>query len=229
MKTLGILQPGYLPWLGFFEQMDKADIFVIYDDVQFDKNGWRNRNRIKTPQGEQWLSVPVLTSKKSSQLIYEVKIDNRTHWRKKHRKTIEQNYRKAPFFEKFYPVLEKGFLTAWDSLLECDMYFINEIKKFLQIDTPLISSRTLHSKGDSTDRLIKICNELKADTFYEGLAGKNYIDESLFQQKGLKLVYQQYGHPVYKQLYKNFISHLSVIDLIFNEGPGSLDIIRNKR
>ena len=83
MKILGILQPGYLPWLGFFEQMDKADKFVIYDDVQFDKNGWRNRNRIKTPQGEQWLSVPVLTSKKSSQLIYEVKIDNRTDWRKK--------------------------------------------------------------------------------------------------------------------------------------------------
>ena len=229
MKILGILQPGYLPWLGFFEQMDKADKFVIYDDVQFDKNGWRNRNRIKTPQGDQWLTVPVLTSKKSSQLVCEVAIDNRTDWRKKHRKSIEQNYRKAPFFDEYYPVFEKGFSTEWDNLFECDMFFIEEIRKILGIDTPLISSRTLESKGESTDRLIKICKELNVDAFYEGLAGKNYIDESLFDQNGIKLVYQQYDHPVYRQMYKDFISHLSVIDLIFNEGPASIDIIRNKK
>ena len=117
----------------------------------------------------------------------------------------------------------------WETLLECDMFFIEEIKKILAIDTPLISSRTLESKGESTERLIKICKELNADAFYEGLAGKDYIDESLFEKNGLKLVYQQYDHPLYNQMYKNFISHLSIIDLIFNEGPASLNIIRNKK
>lgn len=225
MKTISILQPGYIPWLGFFEQMARADVFVIYDDVQYDKHSWRNRNRIKTAQGIQWLSVPVLTSQKSGQLVHEVEIDNKTPWQKKHLRALEQNYARAPFFKQYYPILEEGYTCQWTDLLSCDMFFINNFKSLLGIDTELRYSSGLVSQGKSTERLVAICKELEADIFYEGAAGKNYIDDTLFSQTGIQLIYQDYKHPQYSQLHGEFISHLSIVDLLLNVGPKSIEVL----
>ncbi len=225
MKTIGILQPGYLPWLGFFEQLDRADLFVIYDDVQYDKNGWRNRNRIKTSQGIQWLTVPVIIG--TSRMINDILIDNRQKWQKKHLKSIEQNYRKSPYFEKYFHIFEEGFLSKWERLIDCDTFFIEKLKEALGINTPIIFSSDLKSKGKSVDRLVKILIELGGNAFYEGIAGKDYIDEKFFNEAGIKLIYQDYNHPEYNQMYGQFVPYLSVVDLIFNEGDESLKIIRS--
>ena len=113
-RTIGILQPGYLPWLGFFEQMHKSDVFVIYDDVQYDREGWRNRNRIKTANGVQWLTVPVFVKCDAHPLVNEIKIDNKANWRKKHLSSIRQGYSNAPYFKKYIDIFDETFSREWD-------------------------------------------------------------------------------------------------------------------
>ena len=227
MKCVSILQPGYIPWLGFFEQMAYSDIFVIYDDVQYDKNGWRNRNRIKTPQGIQWLTVPVLTANRTGQLVCDVQIDNRTNWRSKHLRAIEQNYKKSTFYDECFPVLESIFTKDWDSLLELDIFIIDKIREFLGVNKPMLKSSELTSTGKNIDRLINICKELDATEFYEGSAGRNYIDDTSFETNGIKITYQDYRHPVYPQLYGEFIPYLSILDLLFNCGKDSWNMLQN--
>ncbi|MBI5682763.1 MAG: WbqC family protein [Deltaproteobacteria bacterium] len=228
-RTIGILQPGYLPWLGFFEQMHKSDVFVIYDDVQYDKEGWRNRNRIKTANGIQWLTVPVMVNLEAHPLVHEVKIDNKTNWRKKHLSSIRQNYSKAPYFKKYIDIFEEGYSKEWECLVDIDMYFILRLSECLGMDdTKIIKSSALNIDGDKIGRLINICKFFNADTFYEGAAGKNYIDENYFESHGIKMEYQDYKHPIYNQLYGDFVPYLSVIDLLFNHGDESLAILLNK-
>jgi len=228
--TVVIMQPGYLPWLGFFELMYKSDIFVIYDNVQYDKNSWRNRNRIKTLRGVQWLTVPVLSSGKP--LIKDTKIDNKQDWRRKHLKSIKINYRKAPFLKKYIGLFEDMLAKEWEFLLDLDMAFINEISKTLGLRKKLIYASELNvTEKDKIKRLIGICQLLKADIFYEPAGGKNYLagEEKKFEGAGIKLIFQNYKHPVYSQLHGDFVPNLSIIDLLFNEGPKSLDIIiKNK-
>ena len=223
---IAILQPGYLPWLGFFEQMHKSDIFVIYDDVQYDKDSWRNRNRIKTPQGTQWLTVPVRIDFEERPLINEVKIDNAKDWRKKHLFSIRQNYSKASFFKKYINIFEEGYARTWDYLIDVDLYFINKLAESLDMkDKKIIMSSALNVKGNRMDRLLNLCKKFGADTFYEGAAGRNYIDDEYFAKNGIKVEYQDYRHPVYTQLYGVFMPYLSVIDLLFNNGGETLSIL----
>jgi len=227
--AIGILQPGYLPWLGFFEQMCRSDVFVIYDDVQYDKEGWRNRNRIKTANGIQWLTVPVLLKFSERPLVLNVRVNNKTNWRKKHLAAIRQNYSKAPFFKDYIGVFEEAYGQDWECLVDIDMYFIHTLAECLGIDnTKVVRSSTLGIQGDRIERLIKICKRFGADVFYEGTAGKNYIDERDFLARGVKVIFQDYLHPTYRQLYGDFIPNLSVIDLLFNHGKESLGIITAK-
>lgn len=224
--VIGILQPGYLPWLGFFEQMYKSDVFVIYDDVQYDKEGWRNRNRIKTASGIQWLTVPVIVRLDRQPLVHEVTIDNKQHWRKKHLSSIKQNYSKSPYFDKYIDIFEDAFSRDWDYIVDIDMHFILKLADCLGMGSKkIIRSSTLNIAGDRIERLVNICKMFKADTFYEGSSGKNYIDESIFTKYGIKVEFQDYKHPAYNQLYKDFVPYLSVIDLLFNHGNDSLSII----
>lgn len=226
---IGILQPGYLPWLGFFEQMYKSDVFVIYDDVQYDKEGWRNRNRIKTANGVQWLTVPVIVKFDAHPLITEVMIDNKKNWAKKHRISIQQNYSKTPFYRKYIDIFEEAYSKEWQYLVDIDMHLILQLAKCLgMVGKKIIRSSTLNVTGDRIERLINICKLFKADTFYEGAAGKNYIDENYFERHGIKVEYQDYKHPIYNQLHGEFVPHLSVIDLLFNHGDESLAILLNK-
>ena len=227
---IGILQPGYLPWLGFFEQMYKSNIFVIYDDVQYDKHGWRNRNRIKIANGIQWLTVPVLVNFKEHPLVNEVRIDNKINWRKKHLFSIRQNYSKAPFFEKYLNIFEDAYSKDWEYLVDIDMHFIVKLAECLGMsDKEIVRSSSLNVTGDTIERLIRICKIFNANTFYEGSSGRNYIDETLFAEHGIKIEYQDYKHPVYNQLYGDFIPYLSVIDLLYNHGEESLSILANEK
>jgi hypothetical protein len=223
---IGILQPGYLPWLGFFEQMSKSDVFVLYDDVQYDKEGWRNRNRIKTANGIQWLTVPVLLKGSDSQMILDVRIDNKINWRKKHLAAIRQNYSKAPYFKEYVGIFEEAFERDWECLVDIDMHFIHRLAECLGMHNKnMVRSSTLDIQGGRIERLIKICEFFGADIFYEGASGRNYIDEGDFLARGIKIEFQDYQHPSYRQLYGDFTSNLSVVDLLFNHGKESLAII----
>jgi hypothetical protein len=228
--TVVILQPSYLPWLGFFEQLHRSDVFVIYDDVQYDRGGWRNRNRIKTAQGVQWLTVPVRVNFREHPLIHEVLIDNGKDWRRKHILSIKQNYSKAAYFREYIGMFEAGYSRVWEHLLELNMYFVEQCARCLGLgDKKIIRSSTLGIKGGRTEKLIAICETLKADLFYEGAAGMGYIDDRHFAAHGIKVEYQEYKHPEYEQLYGQFVPYLSIIDLLFNHGPESLDVLAGNK
>ncbi|MDY6971687.1 MAG: WbqC family protein [Thermodesulfobacteriota bacterium] len=224
-KTVGILQPGYLPWLGFFEQLHRCDIFVLYDDVQFEKGGWRNRNRIKTANGPQWLTVPVLMKGEGFPLIKDVAINSSANWIKKHIKSITQNYSNAPFFGQYSDGLFEILDRSRDYLVDLNLELIHWLTRELDISTPTVLSSDLGIAGSNVTRLIDIINDLGGSCFYEGSAGRNYIDVGLFEDAGISLVFQQYDHPRYPQLHGDFMSHLSIIDLLFNCGPKSLNIL----
>ncbi len=224
--VIGILQPGYLPWLGFFEQLYRSDVFVIYDDVHYDKEGWRNRNRIKTANGIQWLTVPVLLKFSQKPLITDVSINNKTNWRKKHLAAIRQNYSKAHHFKEYIGVFEETYGRDWEYLIDIDMHFINILAECLGLShKKIVRSSTLGVQGTRIERLIRICEIFGADVFYEGASGKKYIDERDFLASGIKVEFQNYHHPSYRQLYGDFTPNLSVIDLLFNHGTESLGII----
>jgi len=223
---ISILQPGYLPWLGFFEQMYRTDVFVLYDDVQYDKDGWRNRNRIKGAGGALWLTVPVHVKLSDHPLISEVRIDNKTNWRKKHLLSLKMNYAKAPFFPDFIGIFEEAFSREWDYLVDIDVYFILKLSDCLGMgNKKIVRSSELNVEGDRIERLINICKIFDADIFYEGASGKNYLDSDYFSKKGVAIEYQDYVHPVYRQLYGDFIPYLSLVDLLFNHGDESLEIL----
>jgi len=227
-KTIGILQPGYLPWLGFFDQVYSCDVFILYDDVQFDKYGWRNRNKIKTQDGEHWLTVPVLHKGLGKQLIKDVKINYTENWVVKHIKSITQNYSKTPFFKEYsidiFNCLNKKYIYLSDLTTE----LIYVLCKFLKIETSIVRSSTLKLEGDRIQRLIQCIKYFNGNKFIEGTAGKDYICKEVFDKNGIKVIYQDYKHPEYRQLYSSFVCNLSVIDLIFNCGPNSLLILNNQ-
>ena len=226
-RTVGILQPGYLPWLGFFEQLYRCDVFVLYDDVQFEKGSWRNRNLIKTSNGPQWLTVPVLLKGREFPAIKDVSISGTVPWQKKHIASISQNYRRAPFLgmyeDAFFSKLEK----PWDWLVDLDLELIQWLAAELGITTPMLRSSEMDISGAGVQRLIEIILSLGGTRFYEGSAGRSYIDVSVFERAGITVIFQDYAHPVYPQLHGDFISHLSIIDLLFNCGPQSLSILTN--
>ena len=198
---------------------------MLYDDVQFEKGSWRNRNRIKTPNGAQWLTVPVLQKGRGFQLIKDILINQDVPWQKKQIKTIRQNYSKAPFFAKYADKLFDKLNGPWERLVELNVELIYWIAKELGISNKIVSASELGVFGSGAERLIDVIKSLGGTSFYEGSAGKNYIDDSLFEEHGISIVYQDYAHPTYPQLYGDFVSHLSVIDLMFNCGEDSLEIL----
>ncbi|MBU3925558.1 WbqC family protein, partial [Patescibacteria group bacterium] len=194
-----------------------------YDDVQYDKNGWRNRNRIKTQNGITWITIPVHGSINSK--ISEIKIDNTQNWQRKHINAIRINYCKSPYFDEYWPIFSDIFNKKWEKLIDLQIVLIKKINKILGINRKIKFSSKLNISGNRIDRLINICKYFDANIFYEGATGKNYIDEKKFNDVGIKIKFQDYKHPRYHQLYGDFVSHLSIIDLIFNEGPNSLNIL----
>ena len=221
-----ILQPSYLPWLGFFEQMTRSDKFVLLDDVQYTRRDWRNRNRIRVRENWIWLTVPVQQKSRFSQSLLETRIDNSVSWRRKHLETLRQHYCKAPFFEKYFPRCQQVYEQEWTFLFDLCLETINLIKEEMGIETPLLRSSEMKPGGEKTERLVSICRELGATHYLSGESGSNYIAEEDFSSQGIALEYQNYEHPVYPQRYTGFVPHLSAIDLLFNCGEQSLGILK---
>ena len=223
---VSIQQPEHLPWLGFFDKIQQADTTVLLDNVQFKKRYFENRNKIRTKEGWHWLTVPVTTKERYTQLINQVEIDNTSHWRKKCWMTIRFNYDKAPFFDKYSSFLERIYNKQWTYLADLNEAIIKHIIHQLGIQVKIIRASALGVTGRATDLLLEICQKLNADTYLSGISGKEYLDESKFTEQGIKVTYQEFHHPIYKQVYEPFIPGMSVIDLLFNHGDKSLDIIK---
>ncbi len=225
---VSIMQPGYLPWLGFFELIYNCDLFVLLDDVQYTKKDWRSRNRIRTKDGWIWLSVPVLTKNKQIQLINEVKINSSISWRRKHLKAIEINYNKAEYFNDYFPYFEKLYTIDWEYLLDLNIEIINWVVKMLNIKTPLIKSSGLNAEGRKEDKIINICKALNAGELYDTKAARGILDLDKFEKNEIKIRFQDYQHPSYRQIYEPFIPYMSIVDLLFQYGPKSLNVLLNK-
>jgi hypothetical protein len=218
VTRLVILQSSYIPWKGYFDLIHDADLFIFYDDVQFTKNDWRNRNRIKTPQGSQWLSVPVGTN--IDRMIFEVEITSR-NWQPKHFSSLKQNYCKSPFYDQYSFLLDELYLQKeWSSLSELNQFATRIIANMLGIKAELTDSRVFESSGTKLDRLLSLIKQTGADTYISGPSAKSYIDEKHFEQDGIKLIWKDYsGYPEYPQRFPPFDHAVTVLDLLFNVGP----------
>lgn len=229
MTVLAVLQPGYLPWLGFFDQVRRADIFVYYDDVQFDKQGWRNRNRIKTAQGIQWLSVPIRHSGRMGQRIDEVEIVSSLPWAHKHLASIRQAYARAPFLETYLPELQAVLSSDWQRLVELDIAISELMCRWFGLTTQRLRASTLAIEGDRNERLLWLCRHVGADRYLSGNAAQSYLDVTAFAAAGITVEWQDYAHPSYPQLHGPFEPYLSALDLLLNMGPQAADILAAKR
>jgi len=225
LTTLVVLQPSYLPWLGYFDQMRRADFFVWYDDVQFDKNGWRNRNRIKGPKGPLWLTVPVRRKGRALQLINAVEIDDRQSWRRKHLLSVEQLYARAPFCDTILPRLAQILNKPWERLVDLDIATTNWMAGELAIATPRFRASELGVEGDRNGRLIDLCRHFRATRYLSGDSARDYLDVGRFQAAGIEVIWHSYQHPSYPQLHGDFMPHLSAVDLLLNVGPTSHTVL----
>ncbi|MEK7658908.1 MAG: WbqC family protein [Patescibacteria group bacterium] len=228
-------QPEYLPYLGFFYKASKADKFIFVDHVQFQKEGFQNRNRIRTAPGQDgwtWLTIPVATKNKTSQKINEVKIDNSRYWAKKHWKSIYFAYKGAPFFNKYKDFFEKTYLKKWEYLADLNETIIIYLFKELNIQSPIYKSSDYDIKGQKTDMIINLCKAMKADTHLSGPGltaegGEHYVEEEKFKKQGLNHIFSDFKHPIYNQQFEPFIYNMSAIDLLFNYGEESREILKS--
>ena len=225
--TLVVLQPGYLPWLGFFDQMRRSDIFVYYDDVQFDKHGWRNRNRIRSPDGPHWLSVPVRHHGQGRPLILDTLIDTRTDWARKHVGTIRQYYAKAPFLKRYLPELEALLHRGWTHVVDLDMAVVKLMAGWLKLAPNIARASELGVGGTQSQRLLNLCLHFGASRYLSGSAARDYLDVAIFAERGIDVLWQDYQHPVYPQQYEPFVPYLSAIDLLLNCGDESAGILES--
>ena len=225
MKTVAVLQSNYIPWKGYFDIIHDIDLFVFYDDVQFTKNDWRNRNKIKTPRGAEWLSIPVGIG--LNRMVCEVELPDPT-WQQRHWDVIRQNYRKAPYFEVCRQFFEEVFLgRPWRNLSALNQHLIQSIARdLLGIRVEFADSRSFAAEGRRQQRLIHLLQQTGADAYVSGPAAKNYIDPTAFEAAGIALVYKDYaGYPEYPQAHPPFEHGVSIIDLLFNVGLAAPDFI----
>lgn len=222
---VAIHQPNFIPWIGYFFKIMKADVFVLLDDVQFTKNSFINRNRIKTPAGAQWVTLPVLQSGNFGQNINQIEIFNPKLNFKKIKGTLNANYRKALFFDEVFKLIEPA-LTYETKLVSINKLIIKNICEYLNIKKEIIASSSLtYPTSESTDRLINICKQFNATDYLAGFGSKNYQDDYKFIKAEINPVIYEFKHPVYNQLWGDFIPNLSIIDLLFNYGKKTLDFL----
>jgi hypothetical protein len=226
-----ILQPSYIPWRGYFHQIQKADVFVFYDDVQYDAHGWRNRNRIKTPAGARWLTIPVhLRNHCEDQTpIHSVETVASAGWHRKHFENLRQNYRTAPYFKRYLPLLESWYADPYRNLADFTIRQTIDLARELGIEgTRFLRSSSLSIEGAKTDRLVKILRHVEADHYISGPAAAAYLDEAALRDAGMGLEYMTYDYPAYPQLYGEFDAAVSILDLLFMTGPDAARYIWNQ-
>ena len=216
--VVSVHQPNYIPWLGYFYKIQNSDIFVILDDVQFIRRGFIHRNRIKSPQGGSWLTVPVESKGNYDCGINEIKIKNELDWKENHLRSIEMHYKRSDFFLDFYDVFKSCLMKDYDKLSDLNIGIIKTICRLLNIKTEIILSSEFNINETGTERIISICKAVGADTYLSGSGGAKYQDEKMFKDHSIKLVYSDFTDKPYKQLWGDFLGGLSVIDYIFNCG-----------
>ncbi len=226
MKSVGIIQPNYLPWRGYFDFIHEVDVFVFLDDVQYTPRDWRSRNRVKMPDGScRWITVPVLGGR--DQLIRDVRIDNAQGWQRKHLETLRHSYGKAPWFGEYFPRLEALLIDGgFERLCDLDVALTREIAGWLGISTPVVLASALGTTGTKDDKLLAIVRALEGDDYLSGPAAQDYIAPALWADAGVRLRYKVYsGYPDYAQIAPPFEPAVSVLDLMFMQGPAASDFI----
>jgi hypothetical protein len=217
-----ILQPSYVPWRGYFDQIRRADVFVFYDDVQYDARGWRNRNRVKTPNGSVWLTVPVHAQGAQTEHtpIRDIRISWGRPWNRKHWATIESSYRRAPHFERYRPVLAPFWESRPEWLADFTIDLTVAIARELGIGhTRFLRSSELGVTGTKTERLLAVLAKVGADRYLSGPSARDYIDAAAFERAGIGLEYMVYDYPEYPQLHPPYDPQVSILDLLFMTGP----------
>jgi len=227
-----ILQPTYLPWIGYFEMIDLSDVFIVFDHVQFERKSWQQRNKIKTANGVVGLTLPVQKASQEAK-ISEIKIFYQCgnpledHW-----KTIELAYKKAPYFEKYKAQFEKIYSQKYILLRDLNVELIRKICDILGIKTKIILSSDLHLDDDGmgkTEKVINLCKIQGITDLYDAKGAEGFLDRTLFEKSGISIEFQEFLPSKYPQLWGEFVPYLSVIDLLFNEGENSINIIRAGR
>ncbi len=217
-KNIVITQSNYIPWKGYFDALQIADEFILYDDVQYTKRDWRNRNKIKTPQGLQWLTIPVEVKGKYFQSIKDTKVSD-ARWRAKHWKTIKANYSKAEYFRELEDTIANLYTEKSTYLSEINHRFITNISALMGFSAQVRFSSEFQLVEGKTERLIDLCKQLGGTDYYTGFSAKNYLDEALFRQESIRLHYFDFtNYPTYPQLHGAFEHHVSIIDLLLNVG-----------
>lgn len=228
MKKVAILQSNYIPWKGYFDMINMVDEFILYDCVQYTKNDWRNRNLIKTPSGVQWLTIPCRVES-LHQRIDETKVSDKS-WASKHLKSIIQNYSKAPYFKEYIAVFEALYKEVQNEeyLSIINYKFLTTINNILGIKTKISNCQDFTLIEGQTSRLVQMCKDANADIYISGPAAKNYLDESLFEEVGIRVEWMDYsGYKEYNQLFGEFAHGVSIIDLIFNEGSNATKYMKS--
>ena len=223
---VAIHQPQYLPWVGYLDKVDQADVFVLLDTVQFKKGEWQNRNRFKTAEGWQWVTVPVLH--RHGQAIREVRIDpNRGSWSRKHREALKTSYGATPHFTQIAGLLKALWERSWESLSPLSRATLEAMMSVMGVDTSLVQASDLEPAPDHPDeRLIAICQQLGADTYLAGPVGPDYMDRSRWDKAAIRVVVQDFQHPEYEQPFGDFLPGMSAVDLLCNCGPEALPLVR---
>ena len=218
-------QPVYLPWLGLFHKIALSDLFCYFDIVQYQRKDYNNRNKIKTSNGELWLSVPVESKNHLNKNVSKILIvqDN---WVKKHLKSIELNYKKTPFFKDYFPELQSILINeSKNSLGYLNLKLLEYFMECLSIDTQIVKASDYSFDGIGSDLVLDMCVRLGADSYIFGEQGKNYADVKAFKESEIVVEFQNYIHPVYRQMGRDFLPYMSIIDLLFNEGDKSFDML----
>ena len=229
---ISIAQPTYLPWLGYFDLLDQVDHFVLLDSVQFERQSWQQRNRIKTPQGLVWLTIPVMFRGRLNQSIADVNIRVPDFWRD-HLRAIELNYRRAPFFNRYFDDLRQRIEMSVSnlSLSELTISLLRWVAEIIGVRTPMIRSSELAVHGKRTELLAEIAASLGASSYLSPLGSSEYLlaELPILNGRGIDVTFHHYEHPVYRQLFPPFQPYACILDLLFNEGNNALQIIRSGR
>ena len=228
-KKIAILQSNYIPWKGYFDLIASVDEFILYDDMQYTRRDWRNRNKIKTPQGEKWLTVPVKVKGKYFQKIRDTEIDG-TKWQLSHWNNLKQNYRRSQFFDEISQWIEPLYTEeTYTHISELNRRFIEAVCEQLSIDTQITNSWDYELVDGKTERLADICRQAGGTEYISGPAARDYVDESIFSDMDIKLTWFNYsGYPEYDQLWGEFVHRVSILDLLFNCGLDLTIIHPNK-
>lgn len=226
---VSINQPAYLPWLGYFERIAASDLHIVLDHVQLGNKSFCNRNKVRTKDDVVWLTVPLATTGRFGKLeIHALEFAPNNPWQKKHWATLRRNYARAPFFKDYAPAYEYLYAQDWPGFGTMLRAFLAQHLRDLAITTPLRFSSEMDVGGAKSERVLNLCREVQATTYLSGALGRHYLNESSFANAGIVVQYQDYTHPTYSQCQPGFAPFMGVLDLLFNHGPGSREILLNR-